>query len=160
MRKIERKIKDFKLVEELLQRAEYIHLAMWDGVSPYVVPVSFGYKDRVLYFHGSYKGKKAECLKNCDKVSFDAVVEYALSPTSKACDYTAHFKSVTGVGRASFVEDRAEKAKALDVIMAHYGGPTREYEDKILDITSVVRIDLDELVGKSNPPWQGDTIQD
>nr|WP_279343379.1 pyridoxamine 5'-phosphate oxidase family protein [Fundidesulfovibrio terrae] len=140
----------------MLMRAEYIHLAMWDGASPYVVPVSFGYKDRALYFHSSLKGRKADCLRACNRVSFDAVIEYSLSRQLKPCDYTAHFKSVVGVGRASFVTDRAEKRAALDLIMSHYDGPVREYEDKVLDVTCVVRIDLDELTGKSNPPWQGD----
>jgi uncharacterized protein len=160
VRKIERKIKDHKLVEALLQRAEYIHLAMWDGTSPYVVPMSFGYKDGILYFHSSYDGKKAACLKNCERVSFDAVVEYEVSRKPTACGYTAHFKSVVGAGRVSFVQDPAEKARALDIIMAHYGGPTGKYEEKVLEVTCVVRIDVDELVGKSNPPWQGDEVLD
>jgi len=160
VRKIERRIKDPKLVEALLQRAEYIHLAMWDGASPYVVPVSFAYKDGVLYFHSSFDGKKAACLKSCERVCFDAVVEYEISRTPKACGYTAHFKSVVGAGRVSFVQDPAEKARAMDMIMAHYGGPSGKYADKILEVTCVVRIDVDELVGKSNPPWQGDEILD
>jgi len=158
VRKAEREVKDFKLVEALLMRAEYIHLAMWDGASPYVVPVSFGYKDRVLYFHSSFSGKKAECLRGCARVSFDAVVEYALSRKPTACGYTAHFKSVVGVGRASEVTDRDEKIKALDIIMSHYGGPVGGYEEKVLDVTCVMRIDLDELKGKSNPAWQGDEV--
>lgn len=156
MRKAEREVKDFRLVEALLQRAEYVHLAMWDGTRPYVVPVSFGYKDRVLYFHGSFEGRKAECLRACDRVSFDAVVEYELSRQVKACGYTSHFKSVVGQGRASVVEDLAEKIKALDCIMAHYGGPTGKYDEKALAVTCVVRVDVDELTGKANPAWQGD----
>ncbi|MFZ5426779.1 MAG: pyridoxamine 5'-phosphate oxidase family protein [Thermodesulfobacteriota bacterium] len=156
MRKAEREIKDIKLVEALLNRAEYIHLAMWDGTSPYVVPVNFGYKDRVLYFHSSYKGRKADCLRACDRVCFEAVVEYSLSRQPKACDYTAHFKSVVGAGRASFVEDPAGKRAALDVIMNGCGGPLGRYDEKILAVTAVVRVDVEELTGKANPPWQGD----
>ena len=156
MRKAEREIKNIKLVEALLNRAEYVHLAMWDGTSPYVVPVNFGYKDRVLYFHSSYKGKKAECLRACDRVCFEAVVEYSLSRQTKACDYTAHFKSVVGAGRASFVEDPAEKRAALDVIMNGCDGPLGRYDEKILAVTAVIRVDVEELTGKANPPWQGD----
>ena len=156
MRKAEREVKDFKLVEALLQRAEYVHLAMWDGASPYVVPVSFGYKDRALYFHSSFDGKKAECLRACDQVSFDAVVEYELSRQLKACGFTSHYKSVVGRGRISIVEDLHEKVRALDIIMAHYDAPQGKYEETILARTCVVRVDVEELTGKANPPWQGD----
>jgi len=156
VRKAEREIKDFKLVEALLQRAEYVHMALWDGTSPYVIPVSFGYADRVLYFHSSANGKKAQCLRTCDRVSFDAVLEYELSRQLKSCGYTAHFKSVVGVGRASFVQGAEAKRRALDIIMSHYNGPTGHYPDEVLDVTAVVRVDIEELTGKSNPPWQGD----
>lgn len=156
MRKAEREVKDFKLVEALLNRAEYIHLAVWDGRTPYVVPVSFGYRDRAIYFHCSYKGKKADCLRGCDRVGFEAVVEYSISRQLKPCDFTAHFKSVSGTGRAVFVEDAQEKRAALDLIMSHYDGPGRAYDDKVLAVTAVVRIDVEEMTGKANPPWQGD----
>lgn len=154
MRKAEREVKDFSLVEALLMRAEYINLAMWDGTSPYVVPVSFGYKDRVLYFHSSLYGKKADCLRGCERVSFDAVAEYSLCRKPKACGYTAHFKSVVGAGRASIVSDPAEKIVGLNLIMAHYGGPEGPYDEEVLDHTCVVRIDLDEMSGKTNPALQ------
>jgi len=156
VRKSDREIKDFKLVEGLLRRAEYVHLAMWDGACPYVVPVSFGYENRTLYFHSSHKGKKADCLRACDRVSFDAVVSYGLVRQPKACDYTAHFKSVVGTGRAVIVEDPAEKLRGLDLIMGHLGGPTGKYDEKVLAATCVVRVDIEEMTGKSNPPWQGD----
>jgi uncharacterized protein len=156
VRKADREIKDFKLVEGLLLRAEYVHLAMWDGTSPYVVPVSFGYENRTLYFHSSHNGKKAECLRTCDRVSFDAVVSYGLVRHPKACDYTAHFRSVVGVGRATIVEDPAEKQRGLDLVMRQVGGPTGKYDEKVLAATCVVRVDIEELTGKSNPPWQGD----
>ena len=156
MRKAEREIKDYKLVVALLLRAEYVHLALWDGNAPYVVPVSFGYADGALYFHSSMKGKKAECLRICDRVSFDAVVEYELSRQLKSCGYTAHFKSVVGVGRASFIVDREERRRALDIIMAHYDGPTGHHPDDVLDILAVVRVDIERMTGKANPAWQGD----
>jgi len=155
MRKTEREIRDVKLVEALLQRAEYVHLSLWDGEKPYTVPVSFGYADRALYFHSSLKGRKAEALRACDRVGFSAVVEYSLSRQLKGCDFTAHFKSVCGVGRAAFLEDPAEKARALDVIMRHYGGPEGHYKPEVLQITAVVRVDVEEMTGKANPPWQG-----
>ena len=151
MRKAEREVKDIKMVEALLLRAEYINLAMWDGTSPYVVPVSFGYRERALYFHSSFSGKKADCLRACARVSFDAVAECSLVRKPSACGYSAHFKSVVGAGRASIVTDPAEKILGLNLIMDHYGGPSGKYDEAVLALTCLVRVDLDELSGKANP---------
>ena len=155
MRRSDREVKDRALVEELLMRAGYVHLAMWDGNSPYVVPVNFGYEDGVLYFHSAKKGRKAQCLLAHDRVSFSAVAEYALVRGGKACDYTARYKSVCGEGRASFIEDPAEKVRALDAIMRHDGGPEGGYDEKELARAAVVKVVVETLTGKANPPWSG-----
>lgn len=158
MRRSEREVKDRGLVEALLMRAGYVSLAMWDGAAPYVVPVNFGYENGVLYFHSAKKGRKAQCLRACERVSFSAVVEYSLVRGVKACDYTAHYKSVCGEGRASFIEDPAEKARALDIIMRHDGGPEGRYDENHLAAAAVVRVEVEKLTGKANPPWQGDEV--
>jgi len=156
VRKAEREIQDAKLVVSLLLRAEYVSMAMWDGHTPYVVPVNFGFEDGVLYFHGSRTGKKADCLRTCDRVCFEAVIEHTLRRGEKACKYTSHYKSVVGSGRASFVEDIQEKRRAFDIIMRHYAGPENAWEDAALAAIAVVRVDVEQLTGKANPPWQGD----
>jgi len=40
-RKAERVIKDIRQAETVFPRAEYIQLAFWDGVAPYVTPMNF-----------------------------------------------------------------------------------------------------------------------
>jgi hypothetical protein len=159
VRRNDREVKDPKLVEALLMRAEYVHLAMWDGAAPYVVPVNFGFEDGVLYFHGAPKGRKAECLRAHDRVSFSAVAHYELLRGEKACDYTAHYQSVCGEGRASFIEDPAEKARALDIIMRHDGGPEGGYDEKVLARTALVKVVVETLSGKANPALNGDEDQ-
>ena len=158
MRRNEREIHDPKLVAALLCKAEYIHLGLWDGTSPYVVPVNFGYHDGAVYFHCALEGKKMECLRLCDRVSFTAVLHYDLVRAVKPCGYTAHFKSVMGFGRARILETPEEKAQALNIIMRYYRAPEVALSDAMLAKTAVVRIDLETLTGKANPPWQGDEL--
>lgn len=158
MRRIEREIKDPQLVAALLCQAEYIHLGLWDGESPYVVPVNFGYHDGAVYFHSALEGKKIECLRQCDRVCFEAVLNYELVRTVKACGYTAHFKSVMGFGRAVFLEDPAEKLAGMNVLMRYYRGPEIVVIEAALAQTAIIRIDVESLTGKANPPWQGDEL--
>ena len=152
MRKADREVKDLSQVEALLMRAEYIQLAFWDGIAPYMTPMSFGYKDRVIYVHGSVAGKRGECLRVYGQVGFGAVAQCETVRRATACGYTSHYQSVTGWGRASLIEDPREKAKALDIIMAHYNGPQGGYDDESLQSVSVLRIEVEELTGKANPP--------
>jgi len=151
MRKANREVKDFSQVEAILLRAEYIHLGFLDGAVPYVVPVNFGYKDRVIYIHGSAAGKWGECLRGSDRVGFNAVAQHELVRKLGACGYTSHYQSVSGFGRARLIEDPAQKIEALDVIMAHYDGPQGFYDEKILGITNALRIDVEAMTGKANP---------
>jgi len=154
VRKPEREIKDKSLVEALLLRAGYVSLALWDGSAPYSLPISFGYQDGSLYFHSSYQGKKALCLKACDKVSFSVVLDHKVVSRKGpvACGYTANYQSVVGVGRVEIIEDPAKKIEALNIIMRHYAGPEGPYDPAVLEKTMVVRVVIEEMRGKSVPP--------
>ena len=158
MRRNEREIHDPQLVAALLCQAEYIHLGLWDGTSPYVVPVNFGYHDGAVYFHCAPEGKKIDCLRRCDRVGFTAVLHYDLVRAVKPCNYTAHYKSVMGQGRAVFLEDPAEKVAGLNTIMRYYRGPEVAVSETALARMEVIRIDVTTLTGKANPPWQGDEL--
>lgn len=151
MRKAQREIKDKPLVEALLRRCQLIHLALWDGERPYAVTVNCGYEGGAVFFHCAQEGRKIECLRANGLVSFQAVAEYELVRAGKGCGFTAHYKSVSGFGKARELTDPAEKAAALDVIMAQHDGPKGNYPPEILERTAVVRIDVEEMTGKSNP---------
>lgn len=152
MRKTEREVHDFSQIEAMLLRAEYLQLALWDGQAPYIVPMNFGYKDGAIFVHGSFAGKRGECLRCCPKVAFSAVAAHTLVRKLGACGYTSHYQSVSGTGQARLIVDPAEKIRGLDVIMAHYDGPQGFYDEKVLGTTDVLRIDVERLTGKANPP--------
>ena len=55
-----------------------------------------------------------------------------------------------GIGKAVFVEDEAEKIKALDLIVAHFSPTKFVYPKDNLDRTAVIRIDIDSVKGKKH----------
>jgi len=79
---------------------------------PYTVPVSFVYHEGTIYFHCAKEGHKIDAIRACDKVSFTVVD----SDEVKEKEYTTYFRSVIVFGRASVVEDEAEKKEALMAI--------------------------------------------
>jgi len=156
MRHPKREIKDKAKVEELLKSCTTLQLGLWDGGRPYVATVDFGYADGAVYFHSAVAGRKMDCIRQNGLAAFAAVVESELIRAEDGCGYTTHYTSITGFGRATVLEDPAEKARGLDVILAQHQGPTGGYPEKVLQKTAVVRIDLEELVGKVNPAYPGD----
>ena len=156
MRHPKRAIQDKARVEELLRSCTTMQLGLWDGGRPYVVTVDFGYADNAVYFHSAMEGRKMDCIRANGLAAFTAVVESELIRAEDGCGYTTHYTSVAGSGRAVVLDDPTDKARGLDVILAQHDGPTGGYPEKVLGKTAVVRIDLDELVGKVNPAYPGD----
>ncbi len=53
-----------------------------------------------------------------------------------------------GTGIAGFIDDAAQKKKALDIIMAQYSGRSFEYSEETLAKTAIIKIDIKEMTGK------------
>ena len=121
---------------------------MCDAGQPYVVPVSFGYADGALYFHSSAEGRKVDVLRKNNAVCVEFDVDQEITQAQSACQWGIKYRSVIGFGRAFFVETEGEKRRALDAIMAHYGGDSQDYPQATLKKTTVVRIEIQSATAK------------
>ena len=121
MTRRERQVTDPEKILEILQRSKVVHLGLCDGNQPYVVPMNYGYEMQegrlTLYLHGAPQGRKYDVMARQPRVSF--TMECDLQPfTGKvACMYGLSYSCLMGEGTASFVEDPAEKCRALSLIM-------------------------------------------
>ncbi len=154
MRKREREIKDKSALEQLLLQSTICRLGLYDGDWPYVVPVNMGYDHGRVYFHSSLKGKKMDILRTNPRVCFEVDCDVEVVTGERPCDYTTRYKSVIGFGTAVFVEDEAEKLEALRIIMRRHAGPVEGFRPEVLPRTAVVRIDIESVTGKANPPYE------
>jgi nitroimidazol reductase NimA-like FMN-containing flavoprotein (pyridoxamine 5'-phosphate oxidase superfamily) len=121
-----------------------------DNNSPYIVPLCFGYKDKVLYFHGSQKGKKIDIIKKNQKVCFEFDTNTEIVKADNACHWTMKYRSVIGFGKAVLLEDTEEKRKAFNIIMSQYSDGTFEYNDSILKKTFVIKVEIESMTGKQS----------
>jgi len=151
MRRSDREITDEAQIEAILRQAMVCRLAMCDDGWPYVVPLNFGYQAKRLFFHTAGEGRKLDVLKHNDRVCFEVESGYEIVESSEACGWSMRFASVIGFGRASRVEDPAEKRTALDIIMRHYSSRSYTYPDDILAKTAIIRIDIESMTGKRKP---------
>ncbi len=150
MRRREQEITDRAAIDSILQRATVCRLGLAAGDEAYVVPVSFGYRDNCLYIHSAPEGKKIAMLKRNDRVCFEVDVDEELVRRERPCAWSIRYRSVIGWGRAVLLHDEEEKRRALDAIVAHYGGPPGDYTAQALRKVAVVRIAITEMTAKQS----------
>lgn len=139
---------DSDVIESIIRQATVCRIAMSDGGQPYVVPVSFGYEDGTLYFHSSIKGRKVDILRQNNAVCVEFDVDREITKAESVCNWGVKYRSVIGFGRAVFIEGVEEKQRALDIIVAHYGGDPHDYPQATLNKTTVVQIEIQDVTAK------------
>ena len=147
-------------IDALLDRVEYGTLAVSGEGVPYAVPVNFVRIGRDIYFHGAQKNRKMRMIADNPRVSFSVTEPLALidsdfsSRDGLACPATQFFASVSIEGQAAIVEDRDEKARALQALMEKLqpkGGyvPLSDGAyDQAIRATAIVRITPETISGK------------
>lgn len=148
MRKKKREIKSRDEIEEILGLARVMRLALCVDDQPYVVPLNFGYRDGVVYFHCAQSGRKMEMIRRNPKVSFAVESDIEIIIGELPCEWTTHFRSVIGFGTATIVDAETEKRLGMDVLMAHHGAKPGEYEPHNFKLAAIVKIEVDEMTGK------------
>ncbi|MBN2733262.1 MAG: pyridoxamine 5'-phosphate oxidase family protein [Methanomicrobiaceae archaeon] len=144
------KITDPKEIEEILSESQYLRLGLCDDNKPYIVPMTFGYDNGVIYLHGSKTGRKMDIIRKNNKVCFEADKLYEIIPSENPCKYNMKYQSVVGFGTASIPEDENEKREGLKVIAAHYHKSEFDTAEMNVKGLAVIRIDIEEMQGRQN----------
>jgi nitroimidazol reductase NimA-like FMN-containing flavoprotein (pyridoxamine 5'-phosphate oxidase superfamily) len=150
MRRAEEEIKDREAMETILHRATVCRLGLCRDSVPYVVPLSFGYRDNVLYLHSAPQGRKMDTIRENPHVCFEVDIDQELVPADTPCAWTVRYRSVIGWGKARLVESAEEKRAALDVILGHYAGGPGEYRQDALEKVTVIAVEIDRMTGKQS----------
>ncbi|QOX81015.1 pyridoxamine 5'-phosphate oxidase family protein (plasmid) [Trichlorobacter lovleyi] len=150
MRRKDREITDRTEIDEIIKATNLMHIALVDGDMPFLVPVFYAFDGTALYFHSAQAGSKIEILKRNNNVCFEISIDNGFIESEEPCDFEAKHRTVIGIGKAVFVEDTADKIKALDLIVAHFTKKKFEYPKTNLDRTAVIRIDIVSIKGKKH----------
>lgn len=135
---------------ELLRTAEYGVLSMADTEgTPYGLPLNYVWDgDSALYIHCAPEGRKLRTLAQNAAVSFCVVGRVHLLPSQ----FTTEYESVVLQGRATVVEDEAEKRHALHLLIAKLAPNDLEAGargiERSLPRTAVIRMDVTTWSGK------------
>jgi len=148
MRRKDREMTDRAEMDDVLRAGKVMRLALADGDMPFLVPVFYAYDGESLFFHSARKGSKIDILKRNPKVCFEVSLDHGIIESDAACDFEARHRTVIGFGQAQFVDDEAQKAAALDRIVARFTDKRFEYPAANLKATAVVRIAISSIKGK------------
>ena len=153
MRKKEREVSGREGIEEILQGCRTCRLGMYDGDTPYVVPLSFGYEfagDDVLelYFHCAFEGKKIDILRHGNRVCFEISREGEAIKGDDVCKWGYSYSSVIGYGEAVFVDGDDEKCRALSSIVRRQSGLDVVFDRERAAGVCVFKVVSAEFTGK------------
>ena len=148
MRRKEKEIKSKEEIESVIKKALVCRLGMADENRPYIVPLSFGYRDGSLFFHSAKEGKKLDIIRKNNKVCFEIDTDHEIAESEKACKWGMKYKSVIGFGNAFIIEDTESKKTALNVIMGHYSGRSFEFEEKEMNRFVIIKVEIESMTGK------------
>lgn len=153
--KRERAVTDQAEVISILDKCQIIHIGMLDEDEVYIVPMNYGYiyeNDQLtFYVHGAKKGRKMDVVASNPKVSFEMECDVNPFPGKVACQYGTSYACIMGKGIATIVEDVQEKMKGLSVIMKTQTGKDFEFNEKMVSIVNVMKIQVTGYSAKKRP---------
>lgn len=152
MRRKDREVTDMGTIEEIIKNCKTCHLAMVDEGKPYVVPLNFGYEitgdELTLYFHSAKEGRKLDVLRKNSCVCFDITIEGMPIHAEIPCNCGYYFSSIIGTGSVEFIEDTAEKCRALSLLMKHQADREVEFNEAQANSVCVYKVCTADFSGK------------
>ena len=156
MRRKDREITNPEQIKSIIGETKILHLALFDGEYPYVVPLHYGYAVQtglpVFYMHGALEGHKLDLIRANPHICMELECRIQLIEAGEnPCGYGSAYASVIGRGTAEIVTDPEEKRRGLQLLMLHQTGREFEISEAMASSVSVLRVTLDQISAKSRP---------
>ena len=155
MTKRELQITDEKQIRAILDTAKVVHLGLCADNEPYVVPMNYGYTMEegklVLYLHSAVRGKKLDMIRKNPRVFIELDCDRKPFEGEKPCQYGLSYSSLMGRGTARIIEDVEEKMEAMTALMKTQTQKDFTFNEKLVSIVAVIRIDVEEYTAKHRP---------
>jgi nitroimidazol reductase NimA-like FMN-containing flavoprotein (pyridoxamine 5'-phosphate oxidase superfamily) len=153
VRRRDRAVTDEAWISGHLTKSLYGVLGTEDDGQPFLTPLVFVFdaETKSLYFHGSRAGRMFQNVNGNPKACFNVCRMGAIISAPEACKFDVEYESVTAFGRLTVLGDPADAARALQLLVAKYGGDaTQRMPAEALKRTAVYRFEIEEWSGKRN----------
>ena len=148
-------VTDPEQIRHILDSGKVLHLGLSVNDEPYVVPMNYGYTMEdgklVIYLHSAVKGKKLEMVRTNPRVCFNIDCDRMPFEGRVPCQYGMVYSSILGRGTAALVEDPEDKMEAMSILMKTQPGKDFTFNERLVSIVTVIRIDVTEYSAKHRP---------
>ena len=149
------KITDEQELRQILDSAKVLRLGIAVDNEPYIIPLNYGYTlengELKLYLHSAVQGNKLDLLRKNPNVCFELDCDHVPFAGRVACQYGLSYSAISGRGRAVLLEDVEEKMEAMSILMKTQAGKEFDFNDRLVSIVAVIRIDVSEYTAKHRP---------
>ena len=150
MRRKDKEITEQNALDEIMNKALICRLGVSNKNIAYIVPMSFGYSDKVLYFHSAHEGQKLMFLRENPKACFEVEIDTEVVPSDESCEWTMKYRSIIGFGEVEFIKDLEEKRKAMNIIMQQYTDKEIVVNDDMLSAVTIFKLMVSTMTGKKS----------
>ncbi|WP_315730067.1 MULTISPECIES: pyridoxamine 5'-phosphate oxidase family protein [unclassified Bradyrhizobium] len=143
---------DYATVHALLDSAALCHVAYVIDGRPYCTPTLYWREGTTLYWHGSSASRMLRNLSEGQPACLTVTHLDSLVLARSGFHHSADYRAVMAFGHAKLIEDQAEKARALTMMVDRFFPgrtatlrPTTEQE---LKATAVVAMEIEKASAK------------
>lgn len=161
VREADRAVYDRETVYRILDEGFLCHAGFVVDGQPFVIPTSYGRWDATLYIHGSAASRMLRQFKEGVPVCITVTLIDGLVLARSIFNHSMNYRSVVVLGKATLVNDPAEKLAALRTLSEHIlpgrWDDSRQPNERELKATSVLQVPIEEFSAKVR---QGPAIDD
>jgi hypothetical protein len=149
---------DRETAYQILDEGFICHVGFEVNGQPFVIPTSYGRSGDNLYIHGSAASRMLRTLDHGVPVCVTVTLLDGLVLARSVFNHSMNYRSVVVLGKATAVDDHAEKVEALRLLSEHIlpgrWADSRQPNDKELKATTVLKLPIAEFSAKvrSGPP--------
>ena len=148
-------VTDPEQIRHILDSGKVLHLGLAVDNEPYVVPMNYGHTFEegklTLYLHSALRGKKLDMMRANPNVFFEIDCDHMPFEGTLPCQYGMVYSSLMGRGTATLVEDPEAKMQAMSILMKTQTGRDFTFNERLVSIVAVIRIDAEEYTAKHRP---------
>jgi uncharacterized protein len=152
VREADRAVYDRETAYRILDEGFLCHVGFVADGQPFVIPTSYGRKDDSLFIHGSAASRMLRQMKESVPVCVTVTLLDGLVLARSIFNHSMNYRSVVVLGKATLVDDPAEKLEALRLLSEHIipgrWADSRQPNERELKATSVLRLPIEEFSAK------------
>ena len=152
VREADRAVYDREVAYRILDEGFLCHVGFVADGQPFVIPTSYGRKDDNLYIHGSAASRMLRQMKDGVAVCVTVTLLDGLVLARSIFNQSMNYRSVVILGKATLVDDPAEKIEALRLLSEHIipgrWADSRQPNEREIKATSVLQLPIEEFSAK------------